>query len=150
MKARVALPSRTLFLPFERGGEARSFHIDSVSVANVLPILRANLHCETALITDAAPIYRSQIGGEFASHDFVVHGAAEYARGDVTTNTVEGFYSIFERRMRGVYQHCSEKHLHRYLAEFDFRYSNRSALGVEDPRAGHPCPRRGQSSARHR
>jgi len=50
----------------------------------------------------------------------------------ITTNTVEGYYSIFKRGMKGIYQHCSEKHLHRYLAEFDFRYSNRVALGVDD------------------
>ena len=65
-------------------------------------------------------------------HQTVGHGAEEYARGLVSTNTVEGYFSIFKRGMKGVYQHCSEKHLHHYLAEFDFRYSNRSALGVED------------------
>jgi hypothetical protein len=62
----------------------------------------------------------------------VNHGAYEYARGEITTNTVEGYYSIFKRGMKNVYQYCSEKHLHRYLAEFDFRYSNRIALGVDD------------------
>ena len=75
--------------------------------------------------------------GAFASHDRVDHSVSEYARyesGRVTihTNTVEGFYSVFKRGMRGVYQHCSEKHLHRYLAEFDFRYSNRAKVGVND------------------
>lgn len=72
------------------------------------------------------------IGREFAGHETVNHKSEEYVRGNVTTNTVEGFFSIFKRGMKGVYEHCSEKHLHRYLAEFDFRYSNRSALGVED------------------
>jgi hypothetical protein len=62
----------------------------------------------------------------------VNHGAKEYVRGQITTNTVEGYYSIFKRGMKGVYQHCKEKHLHRYLSEFDFRYSNRAALGVDD------------------
>jgi len=62
----------------------------------------------------------------------VNHSAGEYVRGDVHTNTIEGYFSIFKRGMKGVYQHCSEKHLHRYLAEFDFRYNNRSAKGVED------------------
>src|SRR3984957_19375464 len=74
--------------------------------------------------------------GEFASHDTVNHTADEYVRREgekvVTTNTVEGYYSIFKRGMKGIYQHCSEKHLHRYLSEFDFRYSNRVALGVDD------------------
>src|SRR5262249_37303151 len=69
----------------------------------------------------------------FGSHDYVDHSAYEWSKGPhIHSNTVEGFFSIFKRGMKGVYQHCSEKHLHRYLAEFDFRYSNRSALGVED------------------
>ncbi len=116
----------------ERGGAARSFHIDNASVASVLPILNANLARETALMTDSAALYRGQIGSQFASHDYVDHGSYEWGRGPVHSNTVEGFYSIFKRGMKGVYQHCSEKHLHRYLAEFDFRYSNRVALGIDD------------------
>jgi transposase-like protein len=117
----------------ERGGAARSFHIDSASVSKVLPILTANLARETALMTDSAALYRGQIGKSFGSHDTVDHSAYEWAKGPrIHSNTVEGFFSIFKRGMKGVYQHCSEKHLHRYLAEFDFRYTNRSALGVED------------------
>jgi transposase-like protein len=73
-----------------------------------------------------------EIGREFVSHDSVNHSRDEYVRGSVHTNTVEGYYSIFKRGMKGVYQHCAEKHLHRYLSEFDFRYSNRVALGVND------------------
>jgi transposase-like protein len=115
----------------ERGGSARSFHIDSTTVAQVVPILRANLRRETDLMTDEARHYVG-VGKEFNSHEAVNHSADEYARGDVSTNTVEGYYSIFKRGMKGVYQHCKEKHLHRYLAEFDFRYSNRIALGVDD------------------
>src|SRR5215208_6458201 len=65
-------------------------------------------------------------------HKTVKHTNNEYVRGDVTTNTVEGYFSVFKRGMRGVYQHCSEKHLHRYLADFDFRYNNRAALGIND------------------
>ena len=60
------------------------------------------------------------------------HAAKEYARGDVTTNTVEGYFSIFKRGMKGIYQHCKEKHLHRYLAEYDFRYNHRVKLGYND------------------
>jgi hypothetical protein len=82
-------------------------------------------------MTDEANIY-FEVGREYESHDAVNHSAKEYVRGEITTNTVEGYYSIFKRGMRGVYQHCSEKHLHRYLAEFDFRYSNRASLGVGD------------------
>jgi hypothetical protein len=96
-----------------------------------VPILRANINRETDLMTDEARHYMN-VGGAFASHGAVHHAAKEYARVDISTNTVEGFYSIFKRGMKGVYQHCDEKHLHRYLAEFDFRYSNRVALGVDD------------------
>jgi ISXO2 transposase-like protein len=81
-------------------------------------------------MTDEARHY-IEVGREYASHDAVNHTAKEYVRGEITTNTVEDYYSIFKRGMKGVYQHCAEKHLHRYLSEFDFRYSNRVALGVK-------------------
>jgi len=129
----------------ERGGSARSFHIDSTSIADIAPILRDNISKESGLMTDEARHYM-EVGRDFASHDAVNHGEEEYVRypnvvgfpdGEaklpiITTNTVEGFYSIFKRGMKGIYQHCAEKHLHRYLSEFDFRYSNRIALGVND------------------
>jgi len=115
----------------ERGGSARSFHIEGTTVGELAPILRTNIRRESRLMTDEGRWYMS-VGQEFAEHGTVNHGEKEYARGDVTTNTVEGYYSIFKRGMKGVYQHCAEKHLHRYLSEFDFRYSNRSALGIED------------------
>ena len=87
------------------------------------------------LNTDEAKHYR-EAGEKFAAHEAVNHGEEEYARRDgeklITTSTVEGYFSIFKRGMKGVYQHCGEKHLHRYLAEYDFRYNNRSALGIED------------------
>ena len=119
----------------ERGGSARSFHVDSTNIASIIPVVNANVARETAMMTDTASEFRNMKG--FASHDMVNHTAEEYVRGHVHTNTVEGYYSIFKRGMKGVYQHCGEKHLHRYLAEFDFRYSNRSALGIEDQdRAG--------------
>jgi transposase-like protein len=121
----------------ERGGSARSFHIDSASVKEIAPIVRANLKRESTIMTDEANQY-TKIGREFAEHKSVDHSRKEYGYTDrktgfkANTNSVEGYYSIFKRGMKGVYQHCAEKHLHRYLAEFDFRYSNRSALGVED------------------
>jgi len=126
----------------ERGGSARSFHVDGTTLGTLLPIIRANINRESAVMTDAASWYKylkDQTG--VASHDSVSHQDDEYVRreGDrsIHTNTVEGYYSIFKRGMKGVYQHCAEKHLHRYLAEFDFRYSNRVALGVSDEmRAG--------------
>jgi transposase-like protein len=115
----------------QRGGSARSFHVDGATIADIAPIVRENIKRETDLMTDEWAAYR-EVGAEFASHETVNHGDKEYARGRVTTNTVEGFYSIFKRGMKGIYQHCSEKHLHRYLCEYDFRYSNRIALGVDD------------------
>ncbi len=115
----------------ERGGTVRTFHVDGTTAAHLVPIIRANIAKETAIMTDEAGQY-THVGKHFASHESVSHGNDEYVRGTVHTNTVEGFYSIFKRGMKGVYQHCSEKHLHRYAAEFDFRYNNRSKLGVED------------------
>lgn len=119
----------------QRGGSARSFHIQGTRIADIAPVIRANIAREATLMTDEGTYYR-EIGREFARHDTVNHKQEEYVRGDAHTNTAEGFFSIFKRGMRGVYQHCSEKHLHRYLSEFDFRYSNRVALGIADgPRA---------------
>ncbi|MEO5493775.1 MAG: IS1595 family transposase [Sphingomonas sp.] len=89
---------------------------------------------DAQLMTDEARHYKD-VGTRYAAHHTVNHARGEYVRkGDVTihSNTVEGFFSIFKRGMRGIYQHCAEQHLHRYLAEFDFRYSNRVALGFND------------------
>ncbi|UVK54923.1 IS1595 family transposase [Mesorhizobium sp. AR02] len=130
----------TVLTLVERGGTARSFHVDSATVARVIPIVRVNIDKQTGLMTDEANHF-TRVGREFASHKVVKHVDREYVRNEtnaagenikVTTNTVEGFYSIFKRGMKGIYQHCGEQHLHRYLAEFDFRYSNRIALGVDD------------------
>ncbi|HVV63246.1 MAG TPA: IS1595 family transposase [Pseudolabrys sp.] len=115
----------------ERSGSARSFHIDGTTMATLGPILRTNLNRESHLMTDSASWYKS-IGKEYAAHGVVDHAHHEYIRGENYTNTVEGYFSIFKRGMKGVYQHCAEKHLHRYLSEFDFRYNNRVALGVND------------------
>lgn len=112
-------------------GKARSMPANGLARDEVAQIVRANIAKEAKLTTDESRLY-SAVGKEYTSHDFVTHGRLEYVRGDVSTNTVEGFFSIFKRGMRGIYQHCGEKHLHRYLAEFDFRYSNRAALGYND------------------
>lgn len=114
----------------DRTGEARSFHIDRADRNNILPIIRKNLDGEARVVTDDAGYYRD-LDREYL-HAFVNHSKGQYGRGEITTNTVEGFFSIFKRGMKGVYQHCSEKHLHRYIAEFDFRYSNRVKLGIDD------------------
>lgn len=112
-------------------GRCRLFHVEKASGSNIQPIVLANLSREARLMTDESMMYR-KIGREFAEHSAVHHYEKEYVRGDVTTNTVEGAFSIFKRGMRGVYQHCAEKHLHRYLAEFEFRYSHREATGCDD------------------
>lgn len=109
----------------------RTFHVPSAHADTVAAIVRENVSRETRLHTDESKLY-SRVGKEFAAHETVNHSIKEYARADVTTNTIESYFSIFKRGMRGVYQHCDEKHLHRYLSEFDFRYNNRSALGIED------------------
>jgi len=114
----------------ERGGNLRSVVLDSLSKQDITRIIEKNVHRESRLMTDSATYYRGGVGVPL--HEMVDHSAKEYVRGDVHTNTLEGYYSIFKRGMTGVYQHCSEKHLHRYVAEFDFRYNNRSARGVED------------------
>ncbi len=124
---------RVVMTLVERGGGARSFHIEGTTLSEIIPIVRTNVRRESAVMTDKASWYKflkKHTG--VASHERVDHAAGEYVRGEVHTNTVEGYYSIFKRGMKGVYQHCSEKHLHRYLSEFDFRYSNRVALGVDD------------------
>lgn len=112
-------------------GRAKLVHLDKASGSIIQPIVRENLAREARLMTDESYIYRT-VGKEFAEHGTVHHYNKEYVRGDVTTNTVEGAFSIFKRGMRGVYQHCAEKHLHRYLAEFEFRYSHREANGCND------------------
>lgn len=113
------------------GGRVRSFHPAFADGATVAAIVRENISRESRLHTDESRLY-TRVGGEFASHETVNHRAEEYARGDVHINSAEGYFSIFKRGMRGVYQHCKEKHLRRYLAEFDFRYNHRVKLGYSD------------------
>jgi hypothetical protein len=121
----------------ERGGKVRSFHVEGATVAEVMPILHENISREAHVMTDNATMYQRRLRGSFENHDIVDHTKDEYARYEdgkpvITTNTVEGYFSVFKRGMRGTCQHCKEKHLHRYLAEFDHRYNNRKALGVDD------------------
>ncbi len=135
---------RVILTLVHRNGSARSFHVEKSNTANVMPIVRENLSTEAIAMTDESRIY-DQLAGHADGHFTVNHARGEYVSDardarleeisqTIHTNTVEGYFSIFKRGMRGVYQHCSEKHLHRYLAEYDFRYSNRSALGVKDER----------------
>ena len=115
----------------ERGGNVRTFHVPVADKATVSKIVRENIDRESRLHTDESRLYFGS-GEHFAAHETVTHSHKEYVRGDVHTNSAEGYFSIFKRGMRGVYQHCKEKHLHRYLAEFDHRYNHRTALGYSD------------------
>jgi ISXO2-like transposase domain/Transposase zinc-ribbon domain len=115
----------------ERGGNVRSFHVPVADKESVVKIVRQNIKREARLHTDESNLY-SGLDRWFGAHETVKHSAGEYVRGDVHTNSAEGYFSIFKRGMRGVYQHCKEKHLHRYLAEFDHRYNHRVALGYSD------------------
>jgi hypothetical protein len=121
----------------ERGGSARTFHVDEANIETVQQIVRENVDRQSRLQTDASSLYLS-VGKEFAEHDSVRHTLGEYVKyrdGEaIHNNSCESYFSVFKRGMKGVYQHCSEKHLHRYLAEFDFRHNARAALGVDDAR----------------
>jgi transposase-like protein len=122
---------RAVLALVERGGAVRMFHVERADKETVGNIVRANVDRESRLHTDESNLYTGS-DAHFATHESVKHSADEWVRGDVHTNTAENVFSVFKRGMHGTYQHCSEKHLHRYLAEFDFRYNNRSALGVDD------------------
>ncbi len=115
----------------ERGGSIRSFHVGSADQYSVEQILKANVDRESKLSTDESRLY-TNTSDIFAEHGTVKHSAGEYVRDWVHTNSLEGYFSIFKRGMKGVYQHCGEKHLHRYLAEYDFRYNYRVKNGFSD------------------
>ena len=119
----------------ERGGNVRTLHVVQANKDNVAAVVTENVARESAQ-HDESRLY-TQVGKTFAAHETVKHSAGDTFRGPVHSNTIESYFSIFKRGMRGTYQHCAEKHLHRYLAEFDFRHNNRVALGVNDvARAG--------------
>jgi transposase-like protein len=122
---------KVLALVDRETGQARSMVVDTLTSKALTPIIKENVTREARLMTDEAAYY-AKVGREFTEHGVINHSAGEYGRGDIHTNTIEGYFSIFKRGMKGVYQHCAKRHLHRYLAEFDFRYNNRVALGVDD------------------
>lgn len=130
---REPAPKKAVVSLIERDGRVASFHVANVTAKTLKPIIVKHVHAGSTLMTDEAPIYKS-IGKAFKAHHSVNHSANEYVRlgGFVHTNTAENFFSILKRGIAGVYQHVSEAHLDRYLAEFDFRHNNRSSLGVED------------------
>jgi transposase-like protein len=122
---------RAIVTLVQRGGSARSFHVATADKENVRAIILRNVYRDSRLMTDESKLYYG-MGEKYLSHETVKHSRKEYVRGDVYTNSAEGYFSVFKRGMKGVYQHCKEKHLHRYLAEFDFRFNNRIALGIND------------------
>ena len=126
-----AVGKQVAFTLVERGGRARSFHVTSVNGRTLRPIIVKNVRAASTLMTDDAGQYRP-IGREFADHQTVNHGIEEYVRGEWHSNTVEGYFAILKRGVIGTFHSVSEAHLHRYLAEFDFRYNTRVALGVND------------------
>jgi transposase-like protein len=124
-------PKQAVMALVERNGRVRSFHVPNVTAKMLRPLIGRHAHRDSRFMTDESRIYTG-IGWNFASHSTVMHEAKEYVRGDVYTNTIEGYFSILKRGIYGIYQHVSEAHLKRYLSEFDFRYSNRINLGIDD------------------
>ncbi|MBW4052223.1 MAG: IS1595 family transposase [Proteobacteria bacterium] len=120
-----AKPAPQVFSLVERNGKIRSMYLDD---KNVRGALQKHLHEDSRLVTDGATVYKFQV----RNHESVDHSKYEWKRGDVHTNTLEGFFSIFKRGLVGVYQHMDKKHLHRYLAEFDFRQNTRAKLKIND------------------
>ena len=128
-------PKKAVLTLVERDGRARSFHVANIDAKNLRPAVVKNASRESTLMTDEASYY-VKMGREFDKHHAVDHSRSEYAYKldgrTVSTNNAENYFSIFKRGVVGTYHSISEAHLHRYLAEFDFRYSNRSKLGVND------------------
>jgi len=119
----------------ERGGKARAFHVPAINAKTLRPILKANIKRESRVVTDEAKHYvgtKRPMTDDFVLTDYVTHSMGEYVRGNVYTNTVEGYFSIFKRGLNGIYQHCSHQHLKRYLCEYSFRYNFREKLGYDD------------------
>jgi hypothetical protein len=127
--ANGGIGKEAVFSLVERGGSVRSHHVASVSAKNLGPILNEQLHADSSVMSDDGG---ARVGRMFAKHQTVNHSIGEYVRGDVHTNTIEGYFSILKRGIIGTYHHVSPQHLKRYLAEFDFRYNERMALGVSD------------------
>jgi transposase-like protein len=124
-------PKEAVMTLIERGGKARSFHVPEVTATTLKPIIVDAIAKDSHFRTDESGVYWG-VGEQFASHKTVVHSIGEYVRGDAHTNTTEGYFSIFKRGIYGTYHHVSQTHLKRYLCEFDFRYNERIALGVDD------------------
>jgi len=135
IKKGKAAEKRAILSLVERGGQVRTFHVAQANKINVTELVNANVNRESILMTDESRLY-GDMKDTFAQHLSTKHSGGEYVRYEdglaIHSNTVENYFSVFKRGMKGTYQHCAEKHLHRYLAEFDFRYNRRVGLGVND------------------
>ncbi len=120
-----------VFSLVERDGRVQSHHVASVTAKTLRPIIEAQVDGKTYVMTDEGATAKS-LGKEFKKHGMVNHSIGEYVRGDIHTNTIEGYFSILKRGVYGTFHHVSQQHLKRYLAEFDYRYNEREALGVDD------------------
>lgn len=129
-QGRGAVGKEAVFSLVERGGRVHSTHVESVNADTLGQIMRRQLYTDTHLMTDEATVYKP-LGQRFMKHEAVNHGIGEYVRGGAHTNTIESYFSIFKRGMKGIYQHCDAKHLKRYLCEFDFRYNERDVTDAE-------------------
>jgi transposase-like protein len=130
---REPAPKKAVLSLVERGGDVRSFHVPAVSGEKLHPIIKKNVKEASIMMTDEAKVFAPITESLELTHKTVNHSANEYVRAKVWhTNTIENYFSILKRGIIGVYHHVSEAHLHRYLAEFDFRYNNREKLGFDD------------------
>jgi len=130
-KGRGYAHKEKIFSLVERGGNVRSFHVPAVTAKTLKPILKAQVDAGTHVMTDEMSSYTG-IDADFAGHSTVTHSAGEYVRGNVHTNTIEGFFSRLKRGLIGTYHHVGSQHLKRYACEFDFRYNTRQKLGFTD------------------
>jgi hypothetical protein len=131
LSGKVAAKKKIVTLVDRDSGRARSFHITHIDHTNIRAALVTNVHRSSHLMTDDARFY-NRIGEEFASHHTTLHSNREFSRGGgVHSNTAENFFSIFKRGVVGIYHHMSATHIHRYLAEFDMRYSTKNVSDGE-------------------
>jgi transposase-like protein len=128
-KGRGGMDKQIAFALVQRGGSVRSHHVPTVTAKTLRPILKEQIDAASTVMSDDGG---ARLGKEFAKHETVNHSIGEYVRGEAHTNTIEGYFSILKRGINGVYHHVSPQHLKRYLAEFDFRYNERSSLGITD------------------
>lgn len=130
-RAGVGHKMKVVSLVERESGQKRSFHVANVTSDTVEAVLKSQVHAETHLMTDESYVYK-RVGKHFSAHSTVNHGKKEYARGNVTSNTVEASFAIFKRGLNGTFHSVSERHLQRYATEFDFKWNYRSANGFND------------------